>query len=271
MSTTPIMQLESVSKDFGGVSALSDVDLTVRAGEIACLLGDNGAGKSTLIKLMSGVHQPTAGTLRLDGDPVVFESPRDAQDAGIATVHQDVGTFALMSVARNFFVGREVTKGWGPFRHLDKARASMVALEQLGAMGITSVTDGEQPVGTLSGGERQALAISRALHFGARLLILDEPTSALGVKEAGIVLRLVQQARARGVAVVFITHNAHHALTIGDRFTILIQGAVAAQFSRGERSREELLNLMAGGEQLESLQLELEELNQASGPLADPR
>jgi simple sugar transport system ATP-binding protein len=271
MSTAAIMQLESVSKDFGGVSALSDVDLTVRAGEIACLLGDNGAGKSTLIKVMSGVHQPTAGTLRLDGEPVVFASPRDAQDAGIATVHQDVGTFALMSVARNFFVGREVTKGWGPFRHLDRAMASAVALEQLAALGITGVTDGEQPVGTLSGGERQALAISRALHFGARLLILDEPTSALGVKEAGIVLRLVQQARARGVAVVFITHNAHHALTIGDRFTILIQGAVAAQFSRGERSREELLNLMAGGEQLESLQLELEELNQASGLAADPR
>ncbi|MER8479290.1 ATP-binding cassette domain-containing protein [Mesorhizobium sp. M1163] len=263
MNQTPILQLESVSKHFGGISALTNVSLAINAGEVTCLLGDNGAGKSTLIKIMSGVHQASSGTICVDGKQVLFSSPRDAQDAGIATVYQDIGTFPLMSVARNFFVGREIKTGWGLFRRLDSGRASAVAVEQLAAMGITRVGSGDQPVGTLSGGERQALAISRALYFGARLLILDEPTSALGVKEAGIVLRLVQQAKARGVAVVFITHNAHHALTIGDRFTVLIQGAVAAQFRRGERSKEELLNLMAGGEELETLQIEMEGLHQA--------
>lgn len=265
MSTTPIMQLQSVSKQFAGLSALERVDLAVNPGEIVCLLGDNGAGKSTLIKIMSGVHRPSSGTILIEGRPVDFASPRDAQGAGIATVHQDVDVFPLMSVARNFFVGREVTKGWGPFRKLDKAHAGEIAIEQLASIGITRVSDGEQSVGLLSGGERQALAISRALYFGARLLILDEPTSALGVKEAGIVLRMIQQAKARGVGIVFITHNAHHALSVGDRFTVLIRGSVAAAFGRGERSREELLNLMAGGEALESLQLELEELDRASG------
>jgi simple sugar transport system ATP-binding protein len=263
----PLMELDSVSKHFGGVVAVRDVSMAVHPGEVTCLLGDNGAGKSTLIKLMSGVHAPSAGSIRIEGQPARLTSPRDAQDRGIATVHQDVGMFPLMSVARNFFLGREPEKGWGPLRRLDAKRAAETALEHLASLGIRRVTSGEQPVGTLSGGERQALAIGRALYFGARLLILDEPTSALGVKEAGVVLRLVQQAKTRGTAIVFITHNAHHALTVGDRFTVLIQGAVAAQFSRGERRREELLNLMAGGEELESLQAELEELDDAETQL----
>jgi simple sugar transport system ATP-binding protein len=184
---------------------------------------------------------------------------------GIGTVHQDDGTLPLMSVSRNFFLGRELIKGWGPTRRIDKSRANQIAVEQMAALGITRVSDGEQAVGTLSGGERQALAISRALYFGARLLILDEPTSALGVREAGVVLRLIQQAKARGVAIVFITHNAHHAMAVGDRFTVLIHGKVAAEFARGERTREELLNLMAGGQELESLQAALEDLDQDSG------
>ncbi len=258
VTETPIMELTHVSKSFGGVQALVDVSLAVSAGEVLCLLGDNGAGKSTLIMVMSGVHGPTTGELRVDGAATAFASPRDAQEAGIATVHQDVGTFPLMSVERNFFLGRELRKGWGPLRRLDHGRASAIALEQLQSMGIRRVHSGDQLVGTLSGGERQALAISRALYFGARLLILDEPTSALGVKEAAVVLRLIQQARANGIAIVFITHNAHHALSVGDRFTVLIHGAVADSFARGERTKEELLNLMAGGEELEALELELE-------------
>jgi simple sugar transport system ATP-binding protein len=260
----PIMELVSVSRTFGGVNALTDVRLRVKAGEIICLLGDNGAGKSTLIKIMSGVHRPSSGTVLVDGRSVSLSSPREAQDLGIATVHQDVGTLPLMSVSRNFFLGREPSKGRGPLRRMDARHASDVAIRELRLMGIRSVTSGDQPVGTLSGGERQALAISRALYFGARLLILDEPTSALGVKEAGAVLRLVQQAKARGIAVVFITHNAHHAMTIGDRFTVLIQGEVAAEFARGERSREELLNLMAGGEELEALQADLEAASESA-------
>jgi simple sugar transport system ATP-binding protein len=212
---------------------------------------------------MSGVHQPSAGQIRVDGKAAVLSSPRAAQALGIATVHQDDGTLPLMSVARNFFLGREPTKGSGPARRFDRKRASQVAVEQVTALGITRVTSGDQPVGTLSGGERQALAISRALYFGARLLILDEPTSSLGVREAGVVLRLIHQAKTQGVAVVFITHNAHHAMTVGDRFTVLIQGQVADQFSRGERTREQLLGLMAGGTELETLQQSLAEAGEA--------
>jgi simple sugar transport system ATP-binding protein len=167
-----------------------------------------------------------------------------------------------MSVSRNFFLGQEPCKGWGPWKRLDKRGANKIAVEQLGWMGIRRVRSGDQPAGTLSGGERQALSICRALYFGARLLILDEPTSSLGVKEAGVVLRLIEEARARGIAIVFITHNVRHAMTIGDRFTVLIHGVVADEFARGERSREDLLNLMAGGEELESLEAELGDLRQ---------
>jgi simple sugar transport system ATP-binding protein len=243
------MQLDNVSRTFGNNLALNGVSLDVYPDEVHCLLGDNGAGKSTLIKLMSGVLIPTLGTVRFGGQPVTFASPRDAQAYGIGTVHQDVGTIPLISVARNFFLGNEPTTGWGPFRRLDHKTANRVSIEQLKSMGIRRVLDPEQLVGTMSGGERQALAIARALYFGAKLLILDEPTAALGVKESKIVIDLISKAREDGIALVFITHNATHALQVGDRFTVLIQGRVAANFLRGEKSREEVLNLMAGGEE----------------------
>jgi simple sugar transport system ATP-binding protein len=268
---SPVMELIGVSKSFLGVSAVRDVSLTVHPEQVTCLLGDNGAGKSTLIKVMSGVYRPTSGQLRVDGTPVTISSPRAAQALGIATVHQDDGSMPLMSVARNFFLGREPTRGWGPARRFDEKRANRVAVEQITSLGVTRVTDGARPVGTLSGGERQSLGIARALYFGARVLILDEPTSALGVREAGVVLRLIQQAKARGVAVIFITHNAHHAMTVGDRFTVLIQGQVAEQFSRGERTREQLLGLMAGSTEMEQLQQAMEELAAADGaPVGAP-
>lgn len=248
-----LMELRSVSMIFGKVEALRDVSLSVGAGEVLCLLGDNGAGKSTLIKVMSGVYQPTSGELLFDGAPVTFGSPRDAQERGVATVHQDVGTLPLMGVARNFFLGREPEIGWWPFRRIDFEKAERLALTELAGLGLRRVRDAKQAAGTLSGGERQALAIGRAMYFGARLLILDEPTSALGVKESSIVLRLIQEVAARGVGVVVITHNAHQALTIGDRFAVLIQGRVASRFGRGERSDQEVLSLMAGGEEMEEL------------------
>jgi len=250
--TSPVMSLQGVSRTFGNNLALNNVNLEAYPGEVHCLLGDNGAGKSTLIKILSGVLNPTLGTVRFGDKPVTFASPRDAQGYGIGTVHQDVGSIPLISVARNFFLGNEPTKGWGPWRRLDHARANRIAIEQLQAMGIRRAFDPEQLVGTMSGGERQALAIARALYFGAKLLILDEPTAALGVKESRIVIDLMAKARDQGIALIFITHNATHALQVGDRFTVLIQGRVAAQFQRGERSREEVLNLMAGGEQLEA-------------------
>lgn len=182
------------------------------------------------------------------GKPVALGSPREAQALGIATVHQDTSAVPLMSVSRNFFLGMELVKGWGPFARIDAKRSGRIALEQIHAMGITRVTDADQLVGTLSGGERQALAIARACYFGAKVLILDEPTSALGVKEATVVLRQIERARSDGIAVIFITHNATHAIAVGDRFSVLIQGRVAATFGRGEMTRNEILDLMAGGE-----------------------
>lgn len=255
--STPLLETREIGKRFGSVRAIANVSLTLHAGEVLCLLGDNGAGKSTLIKILSGVHSPSEGSLFVDGAPVEFAGPREALDLGIATVHQHVGALPLMSVTRNFFLGAELTKGWGPFRVLDRRRSEEIALQQIRALGLSRVTDGDQLVGTLSGGERQGIAIARALHFGARVLILDEPTAALGVKEAGIVLRLVSRARAQGVGVILITHNAHHAMTIGDQFAVLIKGTLAARWKRGEKSREEVLNLMAGGEDLEELSLSL--------------
>lgn len=257
MSAPPVAELRDVSKRFGTSTALEDVSMAVSEREVHCLLGDNGAGKSTLIKILSGIHRQSSGTILIDGKAVALSDPRIARSFGIATVFQDVAAIPLMSVARNFFLGEEPTRGWGPFRRLDLKQANDVALEEIRELGIRRVIDGSQLVGTLSGGERQALAIARALHFGARLLILDEPTSALGVKEAAVVLRMVDRARSAGVGVIFITHNASHALAIGDRFTVLIHGKVAASFGRGERSQAEVINLMAGGEELEELELGL--------------
>ncbi len=257
----PILALQSVTKRFDAVVALHDVSMQVNPGEVHCLLGDNGAGKSTLIKIVSGVHHQTSGLVFLEGEAIIFASPREARDRGIATVHQNAGVLPLMSVARNFFVGAEPTRGKGVLRRFDMAEARRVSLEQIQALGIRRVEDADQLVGTLSGGERQALAISRALYFGARVLILDEPTAALGVREAQTVLKLIRRVRHQGVAVVLVTHNAYHALAVGDRFTILIHGETADSFVRGERTRDEVLNLMAGGEELQDLQLELEEID----------
>jgi simple sugar transport system ATP-binding protein len=192
------------------------------------------------------------------GEERKFSSPRDALDAGIATVYQDLAMIPLMSISRNFFLGAEPTVGWGPFRRFDVNYADQVTRDELAKMGIM-VRDTAQAVGTLSGGERQSVAIARAVHFGANVLILDEPTAALGVKEAGVVLRYIAQARARGLGVVFITHNVHHAYPIGDRFTLLNRGRSEGTFRKSEISREEVVSLMAGGEELEELTHELAE------------
>ena len=258
----PLMQLTGVGKSFAGTEALADVSIQVEPGKVLCLLGDNGAGKSTLIKVLSGYHVATTGTMELEGKEVVFKSPRDASDAGIATVHQYGGTFPLMSVGRSFFVGAEPTKGWGPFRVFDKAKANKIAIEQLKGLGITRINDGNRLVGGMSGGERQSLAIARAVYFGARLLILDEPTAALGVKEAAHVLKIVMEARKKGIAVVFVTHNVLHAMTVGDRFAVLIHGRMADSFAKGERSREEITDLMAGGEAMAELEAEISQYEQ---------
>ncbi len=256
-SDTPLLEVCNVTKMFGSVISLSGISTTVRAGEVTCVLGDNGAGKSTLIKILSGVHRPDQGQLLLAGSPTEFDSPRDALAAGIATVYQDLAMVSLMAIWRNFFLGAEPTKGWGPFRRFDAAKAKEIACRELSAMGI-DVRDPGQAVGTLSGGERQSVAIARAVYFGARLLILDEPTSALGVKQAGVVLRYIVQARDKGLGVVFITHNPHHAYPVGDRFLLLKRGFSLGEFAKSDIDLPELTRLMAGGAELEALAHELE-------------
>ena len=257
--TTTALELRHVSKFFGSVIALQDISLSVEPGMVTCVLGDNGAGKSTPIKILSGVYSPSEGEVLLNGEAVTFSSPREALDSGIATVYQDLATIPLMSVWRNFFLGNEPRKGFPPFRYLDRAYAKEVCRTELLDMGI-DIRDPEQPVGTLSGGERQAVAIARAVHFGANVLILDEPTSALGVKASGVVLKYVLQARDRGVAVVFITHNPHHAFLVGDRFYLLNRGQMMETFERGAVTREQLVQAMAGGAELEVLEHELESI-----------
>ncbi|HEX7005044.1 MAG TPA: ATP-binding cassette domain-containing protein [Trueperaceae bacterium] len=251
-----LLEARGVSKFFGQVIAIQDVSMSVHSGEVMCLLGDNGAGKSTLIKILSGVHQPDRGELLVEGRPVRLASPRHALDLGIATVHQHLSIQPLMSVTRNFFVGREPVRGWGPFRTMDLDFARRTVREEMGKMGI-DIRDPSQAVGTMSGGERQCVAIARAVYFGAKVLILDEPTSALGVKQAATVLRYIAQAKARGIGVIFITHNVHHAYPVADRFTILKRGQSYGTFDKSEVSRDEVLEMMAGGRELEALETEL--------------
>ncbi|HFQ93249.1 MAG TPA: sugar ABC transporter ATP-binding protein [Anaerolineae bacterium] len=255
---TPMIDIRHISKYFGSVIALNDVSMNVYSGEVMCLLGDNGAGKSTLIKTLSGVHKPTEGEYYVEGEPVDFDSPRDALNRGIATVYQDLAMIPLMSISRNFFLGSEPTKGRGIFKRFDVKFAARVAREEMAKMGI-DIRDPNQPVGTLSGGERQSVAIARAVYFGAKVLILDEPTAALGVKQAGTVLRYVAQSRAKGLAVIFITHNPHHAYAVGDRFTILKRGRTFGTFTKEELSREEMVRMMSGADELDELSHELEE------------
>jgi simple sugar transport system ATP-binding protein len=266
----PLVELRDIVKRFGSVIALSGVTMKVHAGEVMCLLGDNGAGKSTLIKTLSGVHQPTDGEILIDGKPVVMHSPRDALDRGIATVYQDLAMIPLMSITRNFFMGREPGRGKGAFGGFDVGEANRIAKGEMGKIGI-DVRDPSQAVGTLSGGERQCVAIARAVYFGARVLILDEPTSALGVKQASVVLRYIAQARARGLGVIFITHNVHHAYPVGDAFTILNRGRTYGTFPKENVSREEVLNMMAGGKELDELSAELEEFSRTDATAAGAR
>ena len=257
--STPVMELRGVAKRFGSVIALQDIDISLGAGEVHCLLGDNGAGKSTLIKILSGVIPPSHGEILVDGKPVTFRNPRDAQERGIATVFQDLGMIPLMSISRNFFLGREPTRGSFPFRRLDKALANRTTRKAMADIGI-DVRDPEQAVGTLSGGERQSVAIARAIHFGAKVLILDEPTSALGVHQAAMVLKFVIEARLRGLAVVFISHNIHHAYPVGDVFTLLNRGRRQGTYRKTEITREQVTEVMSGGEDLRALESEIDAL-----------
>jgi simple sugar transport system ATP-binding protein len=252
----PLLEVRGLAKYYGNIIALEDISTTVEAGKVTCVLGDNGAGKSSFIKILSGVHHHDAGEVLLDGDDVQFKSPRDALDRGIATVYQDLAVVPLMSVWRNFWLGDEPKRGIWPIRWVDIPKAKRVAKEELLKMGI-DIRDTEQFVGTLSGGERQSVAIARASYRGARVLILDEPTSALGVKQSGVVLRYIVEAARRNLGVIFITHNPNHAYPVGDRFLILNRGRSLGNFAKEEISQDQLTALMAGGAELRELQHEL--------------
>jgi simple sugar transport system ATP-binding protein len=259
----PILEVRSITKLFGSVIAVSNVSAKVYPGEVTCLLGDNGAGKSTLIKILSGVYQPTEGEFCFEGRPVTFNSPREARALGIATVYQDLSLLPLMPIWRNFFLGAEPERGPRPFRNFDIEFAKRTVQEELRKMGI-DLRDPDQSVGTMSGGERQSIAIARAVYFGAKVLILDEPTAALGVKQAGMVLRYVAQAKARNLGVIFITHNPQHAYAVGDRFVILKRGKTLGIWTKAELSLESMIRSMSGADELEAISHELDEIARGS-------
>ena len=253
---TALIEARGLGKRYGNVVALQDVSTQVDAGAVTCILGDNGAGKSTLIKILAGAQPHDDGELVVEGEPVTFQRPRDALDRGIATVYQNLAVVPMMPVWRNFFLGSELTKGAGPLRRLAVREMKETTRAELASMGI-DLRDVEQPIGTLSGGERQCVAIARAVHFGAKVLILDEPTAALGVKQSGVVLRYVAAARDRGLGVVLITHNPHHAHLVGDRFLLLRRGRSIGEHVKGDVTAAELTAQMAGGSELDDLSHEL--------------
>ncbi len=250
---SPLIEMKDIEKHFGPVIALGGVSFDVEAGEVHCLLGDNGAGKSTFIKTMSGVFTPTRGTIHFEGKEMEFNNPRDAMAAGIATVYQDLAMIPLMSVTRNFWMGNEPVKHFGPIRLMDFKKANAITMAEMERMGI-NLREPNQAVGTLSGGERQTVAIARAVYFGAKLLILDEPTSALGVRQTANVLANIDKVRQQGIAVVFITHNVRHAMAVGDRFTVLNRGKTLGTAVRGKITAEELQDMMAGGQEMAQLE-----------------
>jgi simple sugar transport system ATP-binding protein len=246
----PLVEARGIAKNFGRIEALRNVSLSLGRAEVLGLLGDNGAGKSTLIKILTGLFPPDRGEIRWEGEPVRFHSPRDAYDIGVATVYQDLAIVDLMSIYRNVFLGREkvVTRGIGPFRFLDRRRAHKEARQAIADIGI-SIRDPEEAIARMSGGERQSIAIARAAYFNPKLLILDEPTSALSLRQTDRVLKSVEEARNKGISIIFITHNVHHVYPVADRFVILSHGESIAEFPRGRHSKEEVSEMIVSGKE----------------------
>ena len=240
-----LVEMRGIGRRFGHVTALSDIDLDLHGGEILALLGDNGAGKSTLIKVLTGIYPPTEGTIHFDGEPIAITSPTVARSVGIETVYQDLALIPRMSIARNFYLGRELTRQVGPFTILDHDRMRKGSCSALAEIGIT-IRDADDPVGLLSGGERQSIAIGRAVHFGSRLLILDEPTSALSIGETRKVLGYIRSAKERGLAVIFITHNLHHVFEVSDRLAILAHGEKLGEFQAEDVNVDEVAKMIMG-------------------------
>ena len=251
---TPLVEMRDIIKRFGTIEVLRGVDFQVGHQEIVGLLGDNGAGKSTLIKILTGVYSLTSGQIFFEGKPVTITSPSAARDLGIETVYQDLALVPLMSIARNFWLGQEMTHRVGPLEVLDKKEMAQRTREALRDIGI-HIRNPDEPVGSLSGGERQSIAIGRAVYFGKKLLILDEPTSALSVGETRKVLDYTLAAKERGISVIFITHNIGHVHQVADRFTIISHGQKVGDFSKEEVTELEVANMVMTGEVPDRLRL----------------
>ena len=249
----PVLEARGLGKRFGSVVALRDVDVSLRAGEVTCVVGDNGAGKSVFIKMLCGLIRPSDGQILLDGTPTEFSSPRRARALGIVAVYQDLALTPTMSLWRNFFMGAEPVKGWGIFQRFDVEYAKQAMQTELEKLGV-ELGDPDRAAHTLSGGERQGLAIARALYYGARILILDEPTSALGVRQSGAVLRLIRRAAQRGTAVILVTPKPQHAFWVGDRFLVFQRGRLIEDRASETLTLESLSYLMAGGGEVDELE-----------------
>lgn len=242
---TPVVHMENIVKRFGTITALDGVDFTVEEQQVMALLGDNGAGKSTLIKILMGVHMPDRGQIYFEGQPVRINSPRDARAMGIETCYQDLALVNLMSITRNFFLGREMGRKIGPINWLSMRKMDDLTRTALADVGI-EIRSPSEKVGTLSGGERQSIAIGRAMHFGVKLLILDEPTSALSVAETRKVLTYTLNAKERGLSVIFISHNVRHVYQVADAYTILRRGRKVGTYAKGELTEDDIADIIAG-------------------------
>jgi simple sugar transport system ATP-binding protein len=248
----PALELRGVTVRFGSVAALSRVDAVLSGGQITCVLGENGSGKSTLVAVLSGLMRHEQGQLLVAGDPVHFRSPKQARAAGIATVWQDLAVAPLLSIWRNFFLGAEPTRGRWPLRRLDIDQAREVTAQAMARVGLTGL-DVDQPASSLEAGARQSLAVARAMHFGARALIVDEPTAPLTVAQQTLFLQAIAAARGQGLAVLVVTNNPRYAHLVGDRFLLLAHGRVAGRLSREDVDASDLTRLMAGGEEFGAL------------------
>jgi len=247
MSDAPILEVRNLSKHFGAVRALSDFSMTVKAGEVVALAGDNGAGKSTLIKALSGVYRPSAGEIFLNGAPVHFATPQEARDKGIETIYQDLALADNLSIGANIFLGREpMRKAFGFLPVLDRRKMAEAARATMALLDF-HVSRLEAPVSNFSGGQRQAVAIGRAVYWDARILIMDEPTAALGVPEQRKVLSLIHQLKAQGRGVIFISHNLQDIFAVSDRIIVLRRGVTAGTRRIAETSHDEVVKLMIGG------------------------
>jgi len=242
----PLVRMVNINKRFGAVEALNNVSIEVRQKEVLGLLGDNGAGKSTLIKILAGVFPPDGGEIYFNEEPLKFSCPKEARARGIETVHQELSLVDMMTISRNFFLGREPIKGIGSIALLDKKKMDKECRRVIAEIGIR-VRSPNEYVSILSGGERQAISIGRAMYFGAKLLILDEPMNALSVKETRIVIGHIEKARELGTSIIFITHNVYHVYPVADRFVILDKGLKIGEFDKKEVEAKDVIEMIARG------------------------